>query len=582
VRRLAVAVLALLALALAAASSPRADRRQLPCGLPDQGATAWIDYGWPSLAGTFGKPGVILAVSSGDFPAQMRQLGAGTIHWDMHLKNRVGIPSAPADPAGIVERANKLFDFAVQQSGCSTPLIAENELFGAGLTTPWSTTNEQYRGNVLTFLRTLAQRGARPFLLVNSAPYTDGDARDWWLQVAQVSDIVREVYPGAKALYGLGPIAGNRVLRTAMRNGIGDFTAIGIPPSKLGVMLGFQTTPNTGGRGGLEPASAWFRVAKWQALSARTIAKETGIATIWSWGWGQSAKTEMDPDKTQAACVWLWTRSKTLCDGPAAAGPDFVPSLTEGQIILPAGIQCRIGARAIATSQIQSLQRLTGDREIAYTAMLARITESPYASVTTKQILAAERAVVSSRFGGSRSAYTAALAQAGATVSQARGVLGDEIRRTLIERTLHVRTPSGKEVSTFYTSYPDLLARPVSAKPSPSWLGWQATGWAFDSIAPAAVFKLRAGRTGTVHSVEGSFKVKPTGDVRPLGTMPLSVVAPAIRSVLTSFARGAAFDNWRINRQSYSLVNAVCVRDDLPASGSVDLADYLPFLSTTG
>ena len=70
--------------------------------------------------------------------------------------------------------------------------IAENELSGAGLETPWSDTNAQYRQNVLTYLQTLAARGARPFLLINSAPYTGGEAAAWWQQVAAVADIVRE------------------------------------------------------------------------------------------------------------------------------------------------------------------------------------------------------------------------------------------------------------------------------------------------------------------------------------------------------------------------------------------------------
>src|SRR2546422_3561632 len=53
-------------------------------------------------------------------------------------------------------------------------------------------------------------------------------------------------------------------LRTAFRRAILDFTQIGIPTSKLGIFLGFQTTKGTGGREGLEPATAWFEVVKLQ------------------------------------------------------------------------------------------------------------------------------------------------------------------------------------------------------------------------------------------------------------------------------------------------------------------------------
>ena len=151
---------------------------------PAEDVVQWIDAAPPDLVPVFGKPGLVVAVGSGDFPAQLRQQGAETIHWDNYLRSRVGLPTTPIDPETIVDRANKLFDYAVQQSGCATPWIAENELSGAGLETPWSTTNAQYRDNVLTYLKALAARGARPFLLVNSAPYTGGEAAAWWQQVA--------------------------------------------------------------------------------------------------------------------------------------------------------------------------------------------------------------------------------------------------------------------------------------------------------------------------------------------------------------------------------------------------------------
>ena len=61
----------------------------------------------------------------------MRALGAATIFFDLHLNDRVGTTSAPADPSTIAAKAKRRFDFAVQVTGCATPLIAENELFGA-------------------------------------------------------------------------------------------------------------------------------------------------------------------------------------------------------------------------------------------------------------------------------------------------------------------------------------------------------------------------------------------------------------------------------------------------------------------
>jgi len=197
-------------------------------------------------------------------------------------------------------------------------------------------------------------------------------------------------------------------------------------------------------------------------------------------------------------------------------------------------------------------------------------------------IYAAERAVIASRFGGSADAYHAALAQAGATVAIARGILSDELRRAQIAKTLQVRPPSASEIATFYESYPDVLVRPVTANPAPAWLGWQKRGLALDSIAPDSIFKLRSGTTATVLTVGGTFHVRPVGAARPLGTMPLSAVTPTIRAALTSFARGAAFDDRTVAQASAALATTICADDDLPTTGAVELESFLPFLAATG
>src|SRR5438477_5154783 len=128
-----VLLLAAGAVLVAAQGSPRADATA--CGLPP-GAPLWIDYAGHDAPIT-PKPGMVLAVSSGTVvPGQMRAAGAATIFFDLHLNDRVGTPSKPADPATIADKARREFDFAVQVSGCSTPLIAENELFGAQTVTP--------------------------------------------------------------------------------------------------------------------------------------------------------------------------------------------------------------------------------------------------------------------------------------------------------------------------------------------------------------------------------------------------------------------------------------------------------------
>ena len=242
------------------------------CGLPDT-KPLWIDYGAPALGHLFGRPGVIVAGSGEGYPAQMRSRGAQTIHWDNYLRSRVGTPSAPADPDVLRGRADRVFDFAVLTTGCATPWIAVNELFGASVPTPWTPTTTRYRQNVLEWVRLLAARGAKPLLLVSSDPFTGGEAAQWWRDVAAVADIVIEKYFNAPAVHRAGPVLGSRRMRTSMRQAASKLFAINIPPSKLGFMLAFQTRPGSGGRG--EPEAGVRLVRGRQAAGAGSEAGRT-------------------------------------------------------------------------------------------------------------------------------------------------------------------------------------------------------------------------------------------------------------------------------------------------------------------
>jgi hypothetical protein len=569
---------ALVAPAQAPAAAPAAPYAG-QCGLPAT-QPIWFEFGQTYLEPLFGKPGVNLGVSTGDWPAHMRSLGTSTVYFDLNLKNRVGTPTKPTDPATMPDRAQRLYTFAAQQTGCPNPVVVFNELAGPGLVTPWSDTNAQYRQNVLSLIQNIAKLGARPVLLIPAGIYAGGDALVWWQQVAAVAEIVREIYVPSTATWKQGPVLGNRTLREKYRVAVEDVTSIGIAPNRVGIMVSFGTTKGQGGRNGLVPVSAWFQVAKWQALAAKQVAAETGIASVWSWGWGRWSVGEQDPEKGHAACVWLWTRDPALCDAPTQLGPGFNTSREEGQLsVLSAGTQCLIGTRRLLVSAIRSLQALTGDRDTAYSALVQRLVESDYAPVATKSVLDAERAVIVQNFAGSRSAYVDALQQAHATVTMARAVFADQLRRAQVMSKLPAGTPTADQIQTFYESYPDLSVRLVEAKkPAPSWLGSTAKGFALSEVAPEAVFNFRQGRFAGVRTSEGVFRIKPLDAALPLGAVPLGKAAPTIRAALRGFARGEAFEQWTIGKQRTLLNNAICQRDDLPQPSAVDLTSYLPFL----
>ncbi|MDX6580107.1 MAG: hypothetical protein QOJ47_1656, partial [Gaiellales bacterium] len=213
---------------------------------------------------------------TGDWPAQMRALGAGTVYFDLNLRNRVGTPSVPTATATMPDRAQKLFTFAVQQTGCTTPLVVFNELSGPGLVTPWSATNTQYRANVLSLLQNVAALGAHPVLLLPAKIYAGGDALAWWQQVAAVSEIVREIYVPATATWKQGPILGNRNLRNSYRDAVTDLTSIGIPANKVGLMVSFATTKGFGGRSGRIRASATQMTRTVETLVAEARLQASG------------------------------------------------------------------------------------------------------------------------------------------------------------------------------------------------------------------------------------------------------------------------------------------------------------------
>lgn len=572
--------LALATTALALLALPGTGAPALSCGLPEE-QPVWIDFVDGSVSfwrERFARPGVVVATGGPELAAEARAAGAGTVHWDMYLRKRVGTPSEPADPAVIERRADALFDFAVAVTACPQPLIALNELWGASLPTPLTPTAERYRDNVLRFVRRLAERGGRPALLVSSEPFTGGEAAAWWRAVGQVSDFVLEKYANANVIWREGAVDGSRRLRTSYRRSAAALLAVGVPPSRIGLIVGFQTGPGTGGREGLQPRSRWFDVAKWQAFAARQVARELKLAHVWSWGWAQRDERSRDPDKTYAACVWLWARDPALCDAPGILGRELDPDRRTGQLDLPAGVRCLYGRSAITASQVAALAELTGDRELALTALVARLVERQRTRVSTAAVLAAERRIVAARFAGSVQAYRAALAEVGASLAVARGVVGDELSRSELERRFPGGRPGPADVERFRATYAAVPARRALVSPAPSWLP-QGAGLALATSAPEEVFAAPAGRPVTVRTAEGSFRLRALGAPVELAAAPAEPARQAVVRELQRQRRAEAWAAWTLRAQQAAESRLVCERDRLPEPGVVTLASFAPFLS---
>ena len=245
--RLALAPGALLAVVLGAATltgtTPAASSVDA-CGVPNA-APLWVDYGEgpvkPDTRTVLAKPGVVVATSGTKIPVNFRKKGAATTYFVIHLPKLVGQPSAPADPATMPAVSDALYARAAASTACATPWIALNELFGSSLPTPWSPTNTQYRANVLALIQGLAAHGAHPVLFANGNPSFAGDAAAWWQQVGQAGAIAYEAYFDARKISALGSLLGNRRVRLGMRRTLASFVAAGVPPTRLGLVLGFHS-----------------------------------------------------------------------------------------------------------------------------------------------------------------------------------------------------------------------------------------------------------------------------------------------------------------------------------------------------
>jgi hypothetical protein len=560
-------------------AAPKSPGAAQPCGIP---AThpLWIDYADALVPfwRIFARPGVIAAGSSPSVMPELRAAGAATVYFDLRMKERVGTPATPFDLQTVVDQSNDRVDRAVARTGCPTPIIAENELLSADLAKSGSSSKAaRYEQNVLTMVKTMASRGAHPYLLIQGKTAVKTSAPSWWRRVARHATIVVEVYRSARAIHSLGPIAGGRRLRQVLRESIKKLTSVGIPRSRIGVMLGFQIGGRTG-RDGLEPATAWYRVVKWQALAAARVASETSIDSVWSWGWG-GGTTAVDLEKETAACVYLWTRSRSLCNALTLAGPSFNSSRAESRPKLPRKTRCLVGRKRLTATQVAALARVTGSPSRALSLLYARAVESRKARVTRASVLAAEHAIVALRFSGSMRAYRRALARAGASRAVAQAIVSDELRERRISASLPVRAPSSRKIRRYYRRHADQLVRLVQVRPAASWLGGRTRGYALASLSPPALFGIETGSESSLRTVLHRFRVTPVAAATTLGRVPLAAVRGAIRTALVASERRRAFTLWSVREQRIELRRTSCTGDRMPPVRPADGSRYLPFLS---
>jgi hypothetical protein len=526
----------------------------------------------------FARPGLVVASTGVNVAKALRDAGASTAYWEMNLQNLVGTPGAPADPATMDAVAAAEVQKAQASTACPNPLIALNELLGSDVAGPLPANAQRYRDAVLALMRALAADGATPFLLVPRR-FTVTGTEDWWRQIGQVGWLVPEAYTPATSLWAVGdPFLISRDIRIGFREWIGRLTALGIPASRLGLMLGFQSGDAFGGRAGLQPTAAWLAIVKLQSAAGLVVARELGLSTVWSWGWGTfAAPGSADVDKQAAACTYLWARDPALCDAPALAVPDFDPDLTAAAVDLGPTAQCRYDGGSFAIAELTGLTNAGISRAGALTTLLERSLARARATVGPTALLRAERSVIAGQFDGQRGAYRQFLQVEGATPAVARDVIRDQLLEAKIARGLRVAPITSDDVKAFIKAHAGTRTRTVETVRPVRWLVGQTQGVALPGLAPPSVLTATAGSTVLVRAADGPVRVRVGERVR-LPKAPRARARLAVRALLLAEARRGALRDWLAAAEQTAIDSALCRADDVPLTGRSRLLARWPQL----
>ena len=390
-----------------------------PCPVLAPTAPLPVEFSDGSVAfrqAVFARPGITVASTGNSVSKALRDAGASTGYWEMNLPALAGTPAAPADPATMDAVAAAEVQKAQAATACPNPIIALNELLGSDVAGPLPASAQRYRDAVLALMRGLAADGATPFLLVPRR-FTVRGTEDWWRQVGQVGWLVPEAYTPATSLWSIGnPFLISRQMRVGFREWVGRLTGLGIPASRIGLMLGFQSGDSQGGRAGLQPAAAWLEIVKLQSQAGIAVARELGLSTVWSWGWGTFATPgSADPDKQAAACTYLWARDTDALRRARARRARFRSGSHRGQRAACRHDAMPVRRRLVRDGGADRPDTAGISRAGALTALLERSLVRARATIGPTAMLRAERSVIAGQFDGQRSTYRQFLQSEGAT-----------------------------------------------------------------------------------------------------------------------------------------------------------------------
>ena len=282
---------------------------------------------------------------------------------------------------------------------------------------------------------------------------------------------------------------------------------------------------------------------------------------------GRSPDRGRRPDKAAAACVYLWARDRASATARPQRGRASTTRCTEGQIAPPRGRRSAPSTDACDHDAARSTQlaRLTGDREVAFTALLERIVEQRVVNVVDASEIARPRSGRSSLLALRRQrARVQRRARAGRrdALDVARGA--DRRRAAPRADRSDAARPRARRAGDpgLLPLLPDDCS---SARCASSRRRRGSAAAPRGSRSPRSrrrsVFALpHRRRADAARPRSGSSRVEPLGDALPLGAIPLDVARPAIAGGARSFARGEAFEQLDVGAAAGARSNRTSAR----------------------
>ena len=262
-----------------------------------------------------------------------------------------------------------------------------------------------------------------------------------------------------------------------------------------------------------------------------------------------------------------------------AAGPGFEDSRVEGQLeTIPAGAQCTLDGRSLRQTDLSRMTAVTHDRDVAFTVLYDRLVETGLAKISADRVPQAIQAIVDGVFGGSRPAYNAALAKAGANIYVARAAIADELLRAQVEGSLQVPArPTRRSASS--TAPTRTLDPAVQGPPAAPWLGNRRAGFALAVVGPGSALPAAVCDRVAVHHrprLVHRHAARPGAAARRAPARPGAAGDPHDARLVR---RTQAYEDAARKRAESALNRTTCLRDDLPNPAVVSVSTYLPFLA---